>query len=257
MADFIRNIIRRGANLPGLSRFAARVEDRIAWKKVAGTSAKLSALRAELAASKTVEEKMNFARRFFAPTQILYEIDGLVQLANREGAQNVGEIGTAQGGTSFLLTHAIERTKFIAAIDLRVRNQKLLRGLAPREVEFHAFEGSSYDPATVTRVGATLGSRKFDLLLIDGDHRYEGVRADYFAYRDYVHDGGLIAFHDIVSSGENEATDFNGRWAGGAPRFWKELKSQVTDSWEFVEDPRQRGFGLGVLRHRTHHCPAR
>ena len=33
-----------------------------------------------------------------------------------------------------------------------------------------------------------------DLLFIDGDHSYEGVRQDYKMYSKLVRDGGLIAF---------------------------------------------------------------
>jgi cephalosporin hydroxylase len=37
-----------------------------------------------------------------------------------------------------------------------------------------------------------------DVLLIDGDHSYEGVKADYEKYMPFVKDGGVILIHDIL-----------------------------------------------------------
>ncbi|RPH56645.1 MAG: class I SAM-dependent methyltransferase, partial [Acidobacteria bacterium] len=87
-----------------------------------------------------------------------------------------------------------------------------------------------------------------DVLFIDGDHSYEGVRRDFEMYRPLVREGGLIVFHDIVP-------DFGQRYGastrastGGVPQFWAELKSRYPDVQEIIEDPRQDGYGLGVLR---------
>lgn len=43
---------------------------------------------------------------------------------------------------------------------------------------------------------AVLASREFDLLLIDGDHSYEGVKWDYQKYGPLVRSGGIILFDD-------------------------------------------------------------
>ena len=36
-----------------------------------------------------------------------------------------------------------------------------------------------------------------DLLFIDGDHSYEGAKADWDAYKDLLHEGSTVVFHDI------------------------------------------------------------
>lgn len=35
-----------------------------------------------------------------------------------------------------------------------------------------------------------------DLLFIDGDHSYEGVKADWEAYKDFLRPGSIVVFHD-------------------------------------------------------------
>jgi hypothetical protein len=86
-----------------------------------------------------------------------------------------------------------------------------------------------------------------DILFIDGDHSYEGVKADFLAYSSMVRPGGLIAFHDIVSDNEARGRAKSLAWSGGVPRFWNELK-HLFDAAEYVENPEQDGYGIGVIR---------
>jgi hypothetical protein len=57
-------------------------------------------------------------------------------------------------------------------------------------------------------------------------------------YGPMVRKGGVIAFHDIVD-GPSDAV-------GGVPRFWREARANRRCK-EFIQDPRQGGFGIGVL----------
>jgi predicted O-methyltransferase YrrM len=44
-------------------------------------------------------------------------------------------------------------------------------------------------------------ARNVGILWIDGDHRYEAVKADYEAWRPFVVEDGIIAFHDTHAPG--------------------------------------------------------
>jgi len=57
--------------------------------------------------------------------------------------------------------------------------------------------GDSHDPATVDQLLVELAGEPIDMLFIDGDHTYEGVKADYELYSPLVRPGGIIGFHDI------------------------------------------------------------
>ena len=58
--------------------------------------------------------------------------------------------------------------------------------------------GSSHDNRTYNRLTKLLNNSKIDLLFIDGDHSYVGVKKDFEIYKSFVSDNGIIAFHDIV-----------------------------------------------------------
>jgi len=49
-----------------------------------------------------------------------------------------------------------------------------------------------------TEVAAQQRARRFALLLIDADHSYAGVRADFAAWAPLVSPGGMIVFHDYA-----------------------------------------------------------
>jgi predicted O-methyltransferase YrrM len=97
----------------------------------------------------------------------------------------------------------------------------------------------AHDPLTRDRVKRLFGGRAVDLLFIDGDHSYEGVRRDFDLYSPLVRKGGMIALHDIVPGPTV--------LVGEVPRFWRELKRTHTASHEIVEDWQQGGFGIGVI----------
>lgn len=69
--------------------------------------------------------------------------------------------------------------------------------------------------------------KEIDVLLIDGDHSYNGVKADYEKYVPFVRKGGIILIHDI------------GHLAG-LKKFWDELNVPK------ISLPLYR-FGMGII----------
>ena len=63
-----------------------------------------------------------------------------------------------------------------------------------------------------------------DLLFIDGDHSYEGVKADWGTYKPRMDPFGLIVFHDTIW--ELKRSDKWYRPDIGVPRFVEELREQ-------------------------------
>lgn len=76
----------------------------------------------------------------------------------------------------------------------------------------------------------------FDLVFIDGDHSYEGVKDD---FENYGHMGKFIAFHDI-------ANDMKRNSKGElieVPIFWNELKQKYKHC-EFIVEGSNMGIGV-------------
>jgi predicted O-methyltransferase YrrM len=181
------------------------------------------------------------------PAQIRSEIAGFLQLLEADPPERILEIGTARGGTLFLLSRVARPDAVIASIDLpggdfggsfRRESIVLLRRLAQKGQTLRLIRADSHQPSTLAAVQRDFGAQPLDVLMIDGDHRYEGVRGDVAMYGPLVRPGGHIAIHDIVPGAADRV--------GGVPRLWKEIK-ELHPTVEFVRDWQQQGFGIGVL----------
>lgn len=204
------------------------------------------ALVAELARCASVEACIAFTRRHMSAgsCQIPWEIESALEAMAEARPRVMFEIGTFDGGTSLLFSRFLPTVETMLCVDLYVKNKEMLRLLAPACQQLRFFDMPSYSPRTVDRVAKFLKGRMIDVLFIDGDHRYEGVKQDFLCYRRFLRDGGLVFFHDIVE-------DRGGRaWAGGVPRLWKELAPAYPHR-EYVQSRDQEGYGIGMLTYSS------
>lgn len=239
-------VLRRIGRVDGLQRSADIAEDRLEhfafWADLPARRAAL----AELRGLRTVSEHFAFSSRFFGAHQIESEIVSLLEWAARAEPRTVCEIGTAMGGTTFLLGQALPTVKHLIGLDLFVRRRQRLQYFSHPGRELAFFEGSSFAPATVNAVMTHLGGRKLDILFIDGDHNFTGVASDFARYRHAVRDGGIIVFHDIVQDYRTRFGRQTPSWTGDVPRFWQQVKP-FYETKEFVASPDQDGLGIGVI----------
>lgn len=210
----------------------------------------LQRLRKEVCSLKTTGEAIdlafqsNFLSVHFRPIQVREEISEFLKILSRRPPSVVLEIGTENGGTFFLLASVSAPDAFIMSLDLPADRsyaawrENLYRAFARDRQKIELVRGDSHDSATFEKVQEQLAGRQLDLLFIDGDHGYEGVKKDFEMYSPLVAPDGIIAFHDIVDGPEAAV--------GGVPKFWRELR-QTRRHLEFVKDWKQGGWGIGVL----------
>ena len=174
-------------------------------------------------------------------------------LVATDAPRAVLEIGTARGGTLFLLCHVAGDDATLVSIDLPYSGpcgnagyppafEPLFTSFAREQQMIELIRGDSHSDETLAGVERILGQRALDFLLIDGDHTEAGVRRDFTMYSPLVRRDGYIALHDIVP-GRPELS-------GGVPDFWNELKASRSTQ-EFVRDWKQGAYGIGVIRKNT------
>jgi hypothetical protein len=99
----------------------------------------------------------------------------------------------------------------------------------------------------VDLVSHYLAGRFFDVLFIDGDHSPEGVSKDYKCYSSLVTPSGVIAFHDIHPDWRTTYGRSTNANSGEVPTLWGRIKQQEQSSCEFITNPGQDGYGIGIV----------
>jgi predicted O-methyltransferase YrrM len=157
------------------------------------------------------------------------------------------EIGTAQGGVFWLLCKISQPEATLVSVDLPpeerfsggLKNTIDLQKLKIPGQAVHAVTGSSHDPDILDQVKAIFAGNQIDVLFIDGDHSYAGVRQDYEMYCSLVRPGGIIAFHDIVHTKFEDCH---------VDVFWSELVQDVgLQTSQIVGSTPARFGGIGVV----------
>jgi cephalosporin hydroxylase len=207
-------------------------------------------LRKHYAAFESTDERIDLIRthKVFGAIQQHREIAGLLEILRQNPPKYVCEIGTASGGTLYLLAQVCAAGALLLSIDLGLSFERCLvhARFAAHRQKIISLRADSRAPDTIGRVRSILRGNALDLLFIDGDHSYDGVKADFTNYRSLVRPGGMIVLHDIVRDFGTRYGRPTGNYTGGVPVFWEEIKAQYRSS-ELIEDPAQDGYGIGIV----------
>ena len=129
----------------------------------------------------------------------------LFRLARDADSGPFAEIGRFKGGSTIVFAAALPDGAELWSYDLHVALRRDLPGeqldrelrdaLAryglDRKVHLVVADSRAVDPPPAP----------LELLFVDGDHSYEGARADYERWRAFVRPGGHLLFHDAVDTG--------------------------------------------------------
>jgi len=168
------------------------------------------------------------------------ELSKLLALAT--GTHSILEIGSRYGETLRQMALRMDRKsqRRVVSIDLpgeppwgeidsQERLQGVIDGLADIGVDAHLFLGNSRDPNIVRAVHRLA---PFDLVFIDGDHTYDGARADWLNYGPL---GKIVVFHDIIKPQPGERQELQ-VW-----RLWSEIEG---DKEAFQGEGSKMGIGI-------------
>jgi predicted O-methyltransferase YrrM len=218
--------------------------------KVVGLSAKLKRGAAQSATTRQlVDTAMHceFLGFSVAPMQMEDELLQFVELVRERVPKRVLEIGTARGGSLFLLCQVCPEDALLISVDLPEGEfgggyprwkVPLYRRFAQGRQDLRLIRGDSHAPETLEKVKTALGGGRLDLLFIDGDHSYAGVSQDFADYGPLVRDGGIIALHDVVPGPDENV--------GGTPDFWNEIAARHR-GYVIKSDASQGCYGIGVI----------
>ena len=152
----------------------------------------------------------------------------LYGLVRSLGSATIVEIGRFMGGSTFLIAAAMDERSILVSYDLHVYR--------PSGLDHEQLDGELVEALVryglQDRVSVIVGDSRTaqppttpcDLVFVDGDHTYEGVRADYEHWGLFVRPGGHLVFHDAIRC------DFQPHYEG-ASRLVREIEERGSGSF--------------------------
>ncbi|MBT3268380.1 class I SAM-dependent methyltransferase [Candidatus Poribacteria bacterium] len=254
--DTVRSILSACHSPRSIASIIAEVHGAAAGTKGAVLGVTQALIRAGLLAPAGAEEPPDTAAAFHA-ARTLYgffqqeeEMVPAMEAIHAHAPKTVVEIGTAWGGSLFCWAQVADPDALLVSVDLPggvggagylPESIPHFRNFCFEGQELVAILGDSRDSAVIGAVDDALAGRSIDLLFIDGDHAYEGVKADFEQYSPLVTPGGMVMFHDIQPQ-----TEVDPAQRIEVSVFWDEI-SAGRRSHSFIADPSQSGAGIGII----------
>lgn len=236
----IRILVRQSIKF-ARDRLVGRIGIEYAYRRFREVAGRISSL----------DEAVSFAYSFrylgvsIHPWQEREEVAQFLKIVEKNPPKVVVEIGAGLGGTLFLFTRVAAPDATIVSLDLPASltgkgppawKDSLFLSFARLSQQIHLIRRNSHDARTLVELRSKLGDKKVDVLFIDGDHSYNGVKMDFEMYSHLVRPGGLVVFHDIDQDHWNPEVQ--------VPRIWRELKSK----YETLEiSIHTHGSGIGII----------
>jgi len=154
----------------------------------------------------------------------------LFSLTRELGPATIVEIGRYKGGSTVLLAAAMDSESHLYSYDLHVKLQYEVSGgeLDAETVAALARYGLAERVHLIVADSTTASppAQQCDLVFVDGDHTYSGVRGDYENWRPFVRPGGHLLFQDAA------ALRLFTSWEEGVARLVAEIESEDGDYFE-------------------------
>jgi len=184
---------------------------------------------------------------FFRPIQDYGEILSLTTLVAQRKPKSVLEIGTAGGGSLFLLCQAATSNASIFSVDLPGSingggypkwKEKLYLKFKKEQQQLNLLRKDSHLESTRNEIEDLIAGAKFDVIMIDADHSYEGVKRDFELYKELISDDGIIILHDVIKNKFDPSIQVD--------ELWNEIK-QDYKTVEIVNKVGRGNMGLGIV----------
>jgi len=153
------------------------------------------------------------------------ELNGLCQFIAIHGIRFWLEIGIAKGQLLKFMRDEMRQDVLGVTMDKH-----------PAHAGLPVLYGDSKDPLIITTAINSAPFSWWDMIFVDGDHSYEGVRADFENYKSACK---FMAFHDLLGQRNCE----------GVAKLWSEIKEGYPHE-EIICEDKSIASGIGIIRLR-------
>lgn len=178
-----------------------------------------------------------------------FELRSFINFLKKRKVESYLEIGARHGDTFHEVMINLPKGSKGVAVDLpgglwgrhtsKISLKAAASDLRRRGYDIEIILGDSTDDDVIKKVYV---NGPYDAILIDGNHLYEGVKQDFENYSPLA---PLVAFHDIVGTGQIENVNKN---PVEVPILWEEIKlghyGFLPEYFEFIDKNSKMGIGV-------------
>jgi len=111
--------------------------------------------------------------------------------------KNFMEIGSAAGGNTHFFNKIFKFDNITIVDDNNHPKHELRKTKVLKDIKHVEIVGNSHSEEILKQVNNL--NLKYDIIFIDGDHTYEGVKKDTEMYIHLLNDNGYVIYHDSVA----------------------------------------------------------
>lgn len=167
----------------------------------------------------------------------------LFRLARSKPAAQILEIGRCWGGSAFLFAVASDDDSTVTSIDIAPRNDELFQSALEKNGLAHKVRIVANDSSAVE-----VATDFYDLIFVDGDHSYAGVRRDYEHWKRAVKPAGSLLFHNAAGHPQSDKLE-------GPYRVVEEIAAR--DGEYYRREPDVGSLAVFVRTEKAWNVPAR
>lgn len=180
------------------------------------------------------------------------ELNGMIKTIVDNDCKTYLEIGARHGDTFYEVVKRLPKGSLVVAVDLPGGTwgvgssvydlNKAAKALNEMGYNVAVVLGDSTNEDIIKQIRQI--SPSYDAILIDGDHRYAGVKKDWENY--FPMANKVVFFHDIDGHGVRQKS--NPQLVVEVPKLWEEIKTNHKHV-EFIdkEDQPDRPMGIGGI----------
>ena len=172
--------------------------------------------------------------------QVKSELDDFIALCNELKPTSYLEIGAREGIALRYFVERVPTIERVHVIDMpgaqwgcKGSGKLLSANLQALNCRTHVVFGDSQGVPALESVWR----KTFDVVFIDGDHTYEGVKRDFELYAPFAN--MIVALHDINHPPDSKAY--------GPTKLWNEIDSWHQITKEFIDHDWGSRKGIGVI----------
>ena len=163
------------------------------------------------------------------------EMANLIIFLQNQNLKNINylEIGCAAGGFTYVMNYFLDIKNNILIDDNKHRMHIKLANVL-KDIKYNKWVGDSQSKQA--REFVLNLNLKFDIIFIDADHSYQGVKNDTIYYIPFLKKNGFIAFHDLSER------------RTGVKEWLKEVNENkvfmLKNVVNFIQNPGRLGIGV-------------